>query len=94
MTATHIDTDWLLEATRREWESALDYVACWDELDLVEQDDVICEWPMVQAYVYVLRERASAGSLSCEQLARWAELSSFMEGHRPTLEQVLGAGNV
>jgi hypothetical protein len=91
---TRFEIDWLLAALARELNHALDIAGRWDQADELEQNDVLFEWPIARDYLIALNAYADHGELLTEQSERFAELQQFIDKYRPTLERILGPGNV
>ncbi len=81
--------DHYLDRLFGDWEDIPVLAEEWPTLNQYDRLDFILEWPITTSYMGELRRYAEEGLLTAEQQARYQELLSLAERHRPTLERLL-----
>ena len=88
------DIDWYLGVFEREARWAVDLVTRWDDIDLLEQEDLVAEWPLMIDYLLrslAYREKSLMTSEQCHHLQN---VRAFLAEHESALARVLGEENL
>jgi hypothetical protein len=76
----YLTCEWaVIPEIAEEWES-------WDEIDRL---DFVLEWPLRESRFLQLQQWSDEGLLTAAQRHRFANLESFMQRHRATLDELL-----
>ena len=73
----------------REWEDVPHLAAEWLEWDEHDQLDFVIEWPIREDRLHQLQHWTEQGLLTPEQYARYEDLLTLVEQHRPMLDRLL-----
>jgi len=73
----------------REWGRLPQVEAEWASWEEPDRLVFVLEWPMQEDRLHLVRGWAAQGVLMPEQMARYHELESLIEKHRPILERLL-----
>jgi len=81
--------DYHLDYLLREWQALPDIAAEWNAWEEYEQFDFVIEWTIRVDRLGQLRRWADEGLLTPAQLARFRDLLTLIDLHRPTFERLL-----
>jgi hypothetical protein len=88
------DIDWYLTSLEREVHWAVDLATRWDDIDEIEQEDLVGEWPLVVDFLDRSIAYRDQGLMSYTQHERLHAINSFLRDHRSTLAAVFGDENL
>jgi hypothetical protein len=71
---------------------AADLATRWNDLDELEQEDLVAEWPLTIDFLLRVLKYEESGLMSAEQQQRFAEIRQFMRDHEAEIDAVLGPG--
>jgi hypothetical protein len=88
------DIDWYLSSLDREVRWAVDLATRWNDIDEIEQEDLIGEWPLVIDFLNRSMAYRDQDLMSYTQHERLHAITSFLNEHRSTLAAVFGDENL
>lgn len=86
------DIDWYMAALEREWRSAVELAANWDDADPFDKEDLAIEWDLTIDFLLRVLNFQERGLMSAEQQQRFVEIRQFMREHESDIDAVLGPG--
>jgi hypothetical protein len=86
------DIDWYMGALEREWRSAVELAANWDDADPFDKEDLAIEWDLTIDFLLRVLNYQERGLLSAEQQQRFADIRQYMLDHESDIDAVLGPG--
>jgi hypothetical protein len=89
---TQEDIDWYMGALEREWRSAVELAANWDDADPFDKEDLAVEWDLTIEFLLRVLNFKERGLMSAEQQRRFADIRRFMREHESAIDAVLGPG--
>ena len=81
--------EFLLDRLEEYWRAVPDSIEDFEAWDLLDQLDLIVEWPIPTRFLRELNQLRDSGGLAEEQRRRYEEFSSLMARKQPTLDEIL-----
>lgn len=86
------DIDWRLGALEREWKTAVEMAANWEQADPFDREDLAIEWPLTIDFLLRVLNFQDRGLMSAVQQQRFEDIRQFMREHEADIDAVLGPG--
>jgi hypothetical protein len=81
---------WLFERAEADWGEMAELLACWDELNALEQESFAHDVPHHADYLARLVRLAAEGGLTISQRERLRRLQALVRAIRPQINELTG----